>query len=88
MHVQAFEGYWENGTFYSLGQPVRVTGRQRAILTLLDEPAREIETSSKESRIEWLERLEAAIDLSMDEELPDWPFQRSKDMRSPHGLRD
>jgi len=72
MRVQAFESYWENGTFYSLGHPVRVTGRQRAILTLLDEPAREIETSSKESRSEWLERLEAAIDFSMDEELLDW----------------
>ena len=69
MQVQAFEGYWENGTFYSLGQPVRATGRQRAILTLLDEPAREIKTSPSESRIEWLERLEKNNEKAVEEEI-------------------
>ena len=38
------------------------------------------------SRLEWLERLDKAIDLAQDE---DFPFlQRSKEMRGPHGLTD
>ena len=39
MQVQAFEGYWENEHFYPLGKPIRKTGRQKAILTFLSEPA-------------------------------------------------
>jgi len=37
--VQEFEGYWENERFYPIGQPIRKTGRQKAKLILLDEPA-------------------------------------------------
>ena len=81
MQVQAFEGYWENGSFYSLGQPILITGRQRAILTLLNEPVREIQAIPNESRIVWLNRLNEAIENSMDEELPDIP--RSREMRPP-----
>jgi hypothetical protein len=38
--------------------------------------------------MEWLDRLEAAVALSTDEELPDWPFERSKKMRPPLDLTD
>jgi hypothetical protein len=80
MQVQAFEGYWENGRFYPLGQTVRKAGRLRAILTVLNEPVID-RTVSGEPCIEWLNRLNEAIALSMDEALPDIP--RSKSMRPP-----
>ena len=45
------------------------------------------------SRIEWLNHLEAAVALSSNgglsgEELPDWPFERLKDMRPTLDLAD
>jgi len=86
MQLQAFEGFWENGNFYSAGQPIRIKGRQRAILTLLDEPERKINVTSADSRIEWLNMLDEALKFSMDEELPDFPSRQA--MREPHGLTD
>ena len=81
MQVQAFEGYWENGQFYPLGQMASKTGKLRAILTVLNEPVRDINTAPGEPYTEWLNRLNEAIALSADEDLPDIP--RSKAMRSP-----
>jgi len=81
MQVQAFEGYWENGRFYPLEQVVSQAGRLRAILTVLNEPVREDKAVSGESCIEWLNRLNEAVALSLDEDLPDIP--RSKSMRPP-----
>jgi len=39
--MQAYEGYFENGNFYPAGQTMRATGRRRAFITILDEPAQE-----------------------------------------------
>jgi hypothetical protein len=39
--MQAYEGYFENDRFYPTDRKVRVTGRRRAIVTILDEPARD-----------------------------------------------
>ena len=86
MQAQAFEGYVEGGQFYPKETPIRLTGRFRAILTVLDVPAQT--TTALSSRMEWLNRLEAAVSLSADEELPDWPFERSKEMRPPLDLAD
>ncbi|MCL1883275.1 MAG: hypothetical protein FWF81_05930 [Defluviitaleaceae bacterium] len=86
MQAQAYEGYVEGGQFYPKETPIRLTGRFRAVLTVLDVPAQVTVGSS--SRIEWLNHLEAAVALSADEELPDWPFERSKEMRPPLDLAD
>jgi len=51
-----------------------------------DVSAQAITNSS--SRMEWLNRLESAVALSADEELPDWPFERSKKMHPPLDLTD
>ena len=51
------------------------------MLTVLDVPVQATTISS--SRMEWLNRLEAAVAISADEELPDWPFVRSKEMHPP-----
>jgi len=86
MQAQAYEGYVESGQFYPKEIPIRLSGRFRAVLTVLDVPVQAITNSS--SRMEWLNRLEAAVALSADEELPDWPFERSKEMRPPLDLTD
>ena len=39
--MQAYEGYMENGQFFPAGQPVKMPGRRRVILTVLDEPTPE-----------------------------------------------
>jgi len=102
MQLQAFVGYWENERFYPLEQPLRKAGKQKAILTFLDdsyiEPVTQSATKTEISseftllvekvgevkakkRIDWLERLEAAVEQSLDEELVYIP--RSKEMRPP-----
>jgi len=86
MQAQAYEGYVENGQFYPREIPIRLTGRFRAVLTVLDVPT-QTETNPN-LRMEWLGRLEAAVALSADEELPDWLFERSKEMRPPLDLAD
>jgi len=86
MQVQAFEGYWENGSFYSPGRPIQVKGKKRAILTLLDEPERIIKLVTDDTRVQWLNRLDEALKLSMGEDLPDSPPRQP--MREPHGLAD
>ena len=83
--MQAIKAYYEDGKFIPF-QPVKIPKGSHAIVTILDFPI--IKVKPDGPRIEWLERLEAAIDLSMDEELPEWPFQRSKEMRPPLDLRD
>ena len=86
MQAQAYEGYVEDGQFYPKEMPIRLAGRFRAVLTVLDVPT-QTETNPQ-LRMEWLNRLEAAVALSVDEELPDWPFERSKEMRPPLDLTD
>ena len=38
MQAQAYEGYFENGSFYTAGRTVRIPERQRVYITVLDEP--------------------------------------------------
>jgi len=91
--MQAIKAYYNGDTFTPF-MPVKISKGSHAIVTILDFSISEtqFQKSTKdapnESRIEWLNRLEAAIDLSIEEELPDWPFQRSKEMRPPLNLTD
>jgi hypothetical protein len=94
MQAQAYEGYIEGGQFYPRELPIRLAGRFRAILTVLDVPA-QADTSAEweinintSRRMEWLKRLETAVALSADDDLPDWPFERSKEMHPPLDLAD
>jgi len=93
MQAQAYEGYVESGQFYPRELPIRLTGRFRAILTVLDVPMQTNALINRENadisrRLEWLNRLETAVALSMDEDLPDWPFERPKVMHPPLDLAD
>ena len=83
----AAKAYYNSDTFTPF-KPVKIPKGSHAIITILDLPIRdeqsvedERQDMSVESRIEWLDRLEVAIDLAVDEELPDWVFQRPKEMR-------
>ena len=38
--MQAYEGYFEDGRFHPLGKAVLIPERRRALVTILDEPAR------------------------------------------------
>jgi len=86
MQARAYEGYVESGQFYPKETPLRLAGRFRAILTVLDVPTQSDDGLA--ARMEWLNQLETAVALSADEELPDWPFERSKEMRPPLNLHD
>ena len=92
--MQAVKAYYNGDTFTPFN-PVKIPKGSHAIITILDFPINEEQHVKDEeqavhveSRIEWLNRLEAAIDLAVDEELPDCAFQRSKEMRPPLDLRD
>ena len=86
MKAQVYEGYVEGGQFYPRETPISLTGRFKAILTVLDLPIQTETTAS--ARMDWLNRLETAVALSADEELPDWPFERSKEMSPPLDLKE
>jgi hypothetical protein len=86
MQAQVYDGYVEGGQFYPKEIPINLAGRFRAVLTVLDVPTQA--DKSLPLRMEWLNRLEAAVALSSDEDLPDWPFERSKEMRTPLNLAD
>ena len=46
--MQAYEGYFENGQFYTEGQIIRIPERRRAIINILDDEVIEIERSQKQ----------------------------------------
>ena len=71
--MQAYEGYFEDGRFYSTGQAAQVTGRRRAFITILDEPARDDETLR---RLAALDKFFADIEADEEEEVPE--FERVK----------
>ena len=102
MQAQAYEGYFENGLFYSSGQTIKLPERRRVYITVIDEPVDINNTEKKpdsellkntqslaiesaqedlELRAAWLKKLNAAIDLSLNEEFPF--LHRSPLMRDP-----
>ena len=88
--MQAINGYVENGQFYPLGQEIKVLGRKRAIITILDEPVSNLTTSDTndlEQRKAWLARLKELGAISKGEEVLEIP-KRSKEMKPPISLMD
>jgi len=90
MEVQTLQGYFENGTFYQNGHEVSLPERKFVIVNILHTPIsiEEHEPLSDEARLKWLDELEEARELAKDEDLPDWAFQRSKEMRPPLDLAE
>ena len=70
--LQTYEGYFEDGRFHQSGQTLRIAGRRRAFVTILDEPARDDETAR---RVAALDKFFADIGAN-DEAVPE--FERIK----------
>ena len=48
MKVVAYDGYFDNGNFYTSGKVLRIPERQRVVITILDESQRsELEEARK-----------------------------------------
>jgi len=85
--MQAIKAYYNEGTFIPF-EPVVIPKGSHAIITILDfainqeqhvdEPMQESDDFST-----WQKRMKDALALSMDEELPEVYFTRSKVMRTP-----
>lgn len=85
--MQAIKGYVKNGQFYPIGKVKQSPVRVKAVLTILDEPLESSKPEEeKNTRVEWLSRLNSAISNSINEELPD--IVRSKSIRNPLNLAD
>ena len=70
--MQTYEGYVENGQFFPVGSSLSVTGRRRAFVTILNEPACDDETVR---RLGALDKFFTEIESS-DEKVPE--FERVK----------
>ena len=84
--MRIIEGYLEKGRFYPIGHSPEIRGRRRVLVTVLNDDISESKENEKIAREAWLKRLEAAIDLAQDEDLPEFP--RDKTMRPPINLTD
>jgi hypothetical protein len=77
--MQAYEGFFENGQFYPIGQPVNLLGRRRVVLTVFDEPgAEQNETPQARAWGEFFEAVNASA-----EDIPE-TFERVNFTREVH----
>ena len=63
--MQAYEGYFINGQFYTAGRSVRIPERRRAIITVLDEPIPQ--SKNAEAWREFLEEIAKIDDEPLEE---------------------
>jgi hypothetical protein len=71
--MQAYEGYFNNGQFISIGKPVSIPSRRRVILTVFDEPIQaEVVDTHAEA---WCDFLQAIRSI---EDEPTLEFERVK----------
>ncbi|MCL1820603.1 MAG: hypothetical protein FWG36_08125 [Oscillospiraceae bacterium] len=69
--MQAYEGFFENGRFTPIGQPVSVKGRRRAVMTVFDDTmSSQAETLQAKAWREFFEAVNAS-----DEAMPE-TFER------------
>ena len=83
MQPKAYEGYFENGNFFTAGRMVSLPEKKRVVITVLDE-LEKAETGEYERRSEWIKKMTAAVISSSNEELCEIP--RSTLMREPVDL--
>lgn len=68
--LQAYQGYFENGKFYTAGRTLPIPERKQIIITILDE-----KDENKDEQLAAMDAFIAAI-KSSDEEVPE--FERIK----------
>jgi hypothetical protein len=69
--MQAYEGYLENDRFFPIGQPVKLQGRRRVILTVFDDAVHE--PKEKQQAKAWREFFDTVN--GSDESIPE-TFER------------
>ena len=82
--MQAIKAYYDEGAFVPF-ESIEIPKGSHAIITILDfaiNPPQDF-LQADEDFSTWHKRMKEALALSMDEELPEIYFQRSKDMRPP-----
>lgn len=72
MQAQAYEGYFDNGRFYTAGRTIPIPDHRRVYITILDETTQD----DVNQRLKELDELNAMIDASADEEVP--IFERTR----------
>ena len=70
MQAQAYDGYFENGQFIPKNTLIRLPGRFRAVLTILDVPEQE------DTSIDWIDELERVVKEDTSEKLRMGDFPR------------
>jgi hypothetical protein len=78
--VQAYDGYFENGRFHTLGRTVYIPERRRVFLTVLEEPPTQLDNKNKKNF--WAE-FDKMVDESAEENkiLCEENFQRLRSGR-------
>ena len=79
MQAQAYEGYFEDGKFYSAGQPLRIPERRKVYITVLDE----LTYDTKDISTEWVDELECMVNADTSEKLDMKNFPRLDFGREP-----
>ena len=81
--MQAFEGYLENGRFFPIGKPMRIVGRRRVRMTVLDEPAELLGTGdmSREEYLAIIDELCGSIDDPTFVSPPEIPWEHNAPRR-------
>ena len=67
--MQAYEGYFENGQFYTAGRIINIPERKRVFLTVLEEPPKAVQAIESEHAKAWREFFDAVN--ANDEEIPE-----------------
>ncbi|MDR2167318.1 MAG: hypothetical protein LBE35_05650 [Clostridiales bacterium] len=79
MEKRYFEGYLENGQFYvAPGVDAPRTGRTKAILIMLEEPAEPARVKTPEEHKAWVEKMNILSEEARHEELDELLFARPK----------
>jgi hypothetical protein len=65
--MQAYEGYFENGQFYTAGRILRIPERRRAIVNILDDEI----SQDIEERLKEFDAIAQAIEAAADEPMPE-----------------
>ena len=84
--MQAVKAYYDEGAFIPF-EPVTIPKGSHAIVTILDfviNQSQDIDELVQDDDFSvWHKHIKEALALSMEEELPEIYFRRSKDMRPP-----
>jgi len=84
--MQAIKAYYKEGMFIPF-EPVMIPQGSHAIITILDfvinHEQHANEPMQENDFYTWQKRMKDTLALSMDEELPEVYFTRSKEMRTP-----